>query len=103
MTDKTSDLLLDAFSTSTDPALRVQTLSELMTVKAIPKRADDARFGAGLDRWVDLANNPDAAPQERLLAVAELIRATQQLKKRQPALIQRIQAAFQQTLPAGSM
>lgn len=99
MTDNTSDLLLDAFSTSTDPALRVQTLSELMTVKAIPKRADDARFGAGLDRWVDLANNPDAAPQERLLAVAELIRATQQLKKRQPALIQRIQTAFQQPLP----
>lgn len=103
MTDKTSDLLLDTFATSTDPARRVQTLSELMTVKAIPKRADDARFGAGLDRWVDLANNPDAAPQERLLAVAELIRATQQLKKRQPGLIQRIQAAFQQPLPPLSL
>lgn len=99
MTDKNSDLLLDTFATSTDPARRVQTLTELMTVKVIPKRADDARFGAGLDRWVDLANSPEAAPQERLIAVAELIRATQQLKKRQPGLIQRIQAAFQQPLP----
>lgn len=99
MADDTSELLLDTFATSTDPAKRVRALSDLMTVKAIPKRAEDARFGAGLDRWMDLANSEDAAPRDRLLAIAELIRATQQLKKRQPSLIERAGPAFRQPLP----
>ena len=99
MTNDPSDQLLDTFGTSLDPSERVRALTNLMTVKAIPKRADDARFGAGLDRWVDLANAGDTDPRDRLLAIAELIRATQQLKKRQPALIKRAQPAFKQALP----
>jgi hypothetical protein len=95
-----SEALLDSFAASTDPDERVRALSELMTIKAIPKRADDARFGTGLDRWVELANHSDAAPRDRLLAIAELIRATQQLRKqRQPELIKKIQPAFQSMLP----
>lgn len=99
MADDPSELLLDIFATSTDPSERVRALTELMTVKAIPKRADDARFGKGLDGWVELANSTDAAPRDRLLAIAELIRATQQLKKRQPGLLERARPAFQQPLP----
>jgi hypothetical protein len=100
MTRDVSEILLDTFSTTLDLAERVRTLSELMTVKAIPKRADDMRFGSGLARWVDLANGSDTAPRDRLLAIAELIRATQQLKRqRQPEIIRRIQTAFQSQLP----
>lgn len=99
MSEDTSDLLLDTFAKATDPTERVHALTELMTVKALPKRADDARFGIGLDCWLELANSCDSAPRDRLLAIAELIRATQQLKKRQPALIERTKPAFQQPLP----
>lgn len=99
MIEDSSERLLDTFATSTDPVERVRALSDLMTVKALPKRADDARFDAGLDRWVEMANNSDTAPHDRLLAIAELIRATQQLKKRQPRLIERAQPAFHQPLP----
>lgn len=100
MTSDTSDQLLDTFASSLDLGVCVRALTDLMTIKAIPKRADDARFGAGLDRWVDLANRSDTAPHDRLLAVAELIRATQQLKRqRQPELIRRIQPAFHTPLP----
>jgi len=76
MSEDTSDLLLDTFAKATDPTERVHALTELMTVKALPKRADDARFGIGLDCWLELANSCDSAPRDRLLAIAELIRAT---------------------------
>jgi len=99
MTSEPSDQLLDTFATSHDPDERVRALTNLMTIKAIPKRADDPRFGVGLDRWVALANSSDTVPRDRLLAIAELIRATQQLKKRQPDLIKRTQLAFKQPLP----
>jgi len=99
MAEDQSELLLDAFATTTDSAERVRTLTDLMTVKAIPKRADDIRFGLGLDKWVELANQTSTAPRDRLLAIAELVRATQQLKKRQPGVVKRAQPAFLQPLP----
>lgn len=99
MTASVAEQLLDTFGSTDDSLVRVQALTDLMTAKAIPKRADDARFDAGLRRWISVANTLEADPRERLLAVAELIRATQQLKKRQPALIKLIQPGLRQPLP----
>jgi hypothetical protein len=99
MVEDKAELLLDTFSAAADPSVRVRALTDLMTAKVIPKRADDARFGLGLDCWVDLANAADAPPRDRLLAIAELVRATQQLKKRQPALIKKIAPALRDPLP----
>lgn len=94
-----SELLLDTFATAPESSARVRALTDLMTIKALPKRAEDCRFEAGLQRWIDLANAVEPDPRERLLAIAELIRSTQQLKKRQPTLIERISAGFIQPLP----
>ena len=99
MPDSKIETLLDKLAQTEDPAERVSALTELMTLKALPKRADDIRFQQGLDQWIHTANNHDDEPCNRLLAVAELIRATQQLKKRQPGLIQRIQPAFEKPFP----
>lgn len=99
MSSDPSDKLLDIFATAPESSERVRALTELMTIKALPKRADDDRFEAGLQRWVELANSADPEPREHLLAIAELIRSTQQLKKRQPALVERIRAGFTHTLP----
>lgn len=99
MTADASDQLFDRFAGVLAPDERVRVLTELMKEKLIPKRAADARFGAGLDHWVALANAGDTAPRDRLLAIAELVRATQQLKTRQPALLARIEPTFEQPLP----
>lgn len=99
MIDITSEKLLEIFATSNDSDERIKTLSELMSIKAIPKKADDPRFGLGLDRWVQIATDLETEPREKLLAIAELIRATQQLKKRQPILLARVKQVFEQPLP----
>lgn len=99
MTVDIAEQLLDIFASTDDSSARVQALTDLMTAKAIPRRAGDARFDAGLRRWVAVANTIDAVPRDRLLAIAELIRATQQLKKRQPVLIEQIHPGLQQPLP----
>lgn len=99
MAEETCEQLLNTFATTDDSAERVQALTDLMTVKAIPKRADDPRFALGLDCWVNLANDKATNPRDRLLAIAELIRATQQQKKRQPLLIERVRPALRQPLP----
>lgn len=99
MIQELSENLLDTFANTHDSSDRVRALTELMTIKALPKRAEDTRFSLGLDQWVRIANEQDAAPRERLLAIAELIRSTQQLKKRQPSLIRRVSPAFETTLP----
>ncbi|OGQ55409.1 MAG: hypothetical protein A3J24_02085 [Deltaproteobacteria bacterium RIFCSPLOWO2_02_FULL_53_8] len=99
MSKNPSDILLDTFATTTDSSERVRLLTELMTIKALPKQADDSRFGAGMEQWIALANSANTAPRERLLSIAELIRGTQQLKKRQPALVEKIRAGFTHPLP----
>lgn len=99
MSEEKIEGLFDRFSQTSESAERVIALTELMNLKALPKRADDRRFEQGLDQWVQTANAPHADARTRLLAVAELIRATQQLKKRQPALIERLSPAFQDPLP----
>lgn len=99
MSEEMIEEFFDRFAHTSESTERVIALTELMNLKALPKRADDRRFEQGLDQWVRTANAPQVDPRTRLLAVAELIRATQQLKKRQPALIERLSPAFQEPLP----
>jgi len=99
MSEDKIERLLDRFAQTSESAERVIALTELMTLKALPKRADDRRFDLGMEQWLRVANAPQSDARERLLAIAEVIRATQQLKKRQPALVERLQPAFQEPLP----
>lgn len=99
MSEEKIEQLFEQFARTSEPAVRVSALTELMNLKALPKRADDQRFEQGLEKWVQTANAPQTDNGTRLLAVAELIRATQQLKKRQPALIERLIPAFAKPLP----
>lgn len=99
MSESKIEGLFDRFAHTTEAPERVSALTELMNLKALPKRADDQRFEQGLDQWVQTANAPHTDTRTRLIAVAELVRATQQLKKRQPALIKRIGPAFREPLP----
>lgn len=103
MSEEKIEGLFETFAYSAEPAQRVGALTELMSLKALPKRADDPRFSLGLEQWVRTANAPEPVAHERLLAIAELIRATQQLRKRQPALINRLQPAFIDPLPPLSL
>jgi hypothetical protein len=103
MTSDASNQLFDRFAGALAPDERVQVLTELMKEKLIPKHASDPRFNAGLEQWVSLANAGATAPRERLLAIAELVRATQQLKSRQPALLARVDPTFEQPLPPLSL
>lgn len=47
-----ADKLLDTFASSDESSIRVQSLTDLMMAKVIPRRADDAHFEAGLQRWI---------------------------------------------------
>ena len=99
MSEEKIEQLFEQFARTSEPAVRVSALTELMNLKALPKRADDQRFEQGIEKWVQTANASQTDSGTRLLAVAELIRATQQLKKRQPALIERLIPAFAKPLP----
>lgn len=99
MASDPSELLLDTFATTPDAQERVRALTTLMSQKVIPKRASDARFEAGLQCWLESACSADVAPQARLLAVAELIRSTQQLKKRQVLLIDSLRPSLVAPFP----
>lgn len=92
--------LFNRFAQTSEAGNRVNALTELMNLKALPKRADDQRFDQGMQQWITTANALEANARERLLAIAEVIRATQQLKRRQPELIKRLHPAFQAELPS---
>lgn len=47
-----ADKLLDTVASSDESSIRVQSLTDLMMAKVIPRRADDALFEAGLQRWI---------------------------------------------------
>lgn len=100
MTNDITGKLLDDFANTDEAVVRVNALTELMTHKIIPKHASDSRFEKGLDRWVEVANSSEVEANSRLLAVAELIRATQQLKKRQPFLMERIKPSIERPFPS---
>lgn len=47
-----SDKLLDTFASTDGSSGRVQSLTDLMMAKVIPRRADEAHFDADLQRWI---------------------------------------------------
>lgn len=91
------------FATTQDLQQRYQALSDLMTLKAVPKQADDPRFGQGLANWQALLVNESTADAGRLLAIAELIRAGQMVSKLKPMLGKMIAPGFAKPLPSASL
>jgi hypothetical protein len=94
------DSAFDAFATALDPKQRQQALSDLMTLKAVPKYANDPRFEKGISEWQSLCLEDNVPPEVRLLAIAELVRASQMVKKLQPRVEEAITPVF--SAPIGS-
>ena len=103
MTTPEIDQAFDVFSSTPDHRERQKALSSLMTLKAVPKHAGDPRFELGLERWSLLISDKAASDEHRLLAIAELIRAGQMVKKLQVRLRQIIEPAFASPLPPCSL
>ena len=93
----------DTFSTTDDSRLRQQALTDLVTHKALPKLADDPRFARGFQHWAALVVAPATADTDRLLALAELVRVAQVVKKLQPRVMKVIEPVFAQELPPLSL
>jgi len=93
----------DTFSTADDSRLRQQALTDLVTQKALPKQADDPRFERGFEHWAVLVVAPATANTDRLLALAELVRMGQVVKKLQPRVTKVIEPVFAQELPPLSL
>ena len=90
----------DLFAQTDDPIQRKQALSTLVDRKALPKLANDARFELGISRWIALAGSLAAADVDRLLALAELARATNVVGKTiKDRVAEVIEAAFPDSLP----
>ncbi len=93
----------DTFSTTDDSKLRRQALTDLVTHKALPKLADDPRFERGFQRWAAMVGAPTTADTDRLLALAELVRAAQVVKKVLPRVTKVIEPVFALELPPLSL
>jgi hypothetical protein len=94
------DQAFNVFSSTLDPRERQKALSSLMTLKAVPKHADDPRFELGLERWSLLISNKTSSDEHRLLAIAELIRAGQMVKKLQARIRHIIEPTFASPIPS---
>ena len=57
---------LDAFASGSSIQARQAALTALMRTKAIPKRADDARFQRGLEALIQAATDPEGAGESRM-------------------------------------
>ena len=90
---------LDAFASGSSIQARQAALTALMRTKAIPKRADDARFQRGLEALIQAATDPEGAGESRLLAMAEVVRAAQVVKRLQPRLAEWIGPGLRPDLP----
>lgn len=97
------DQAFDVFSSTPDHRDRQKALSSLMTLKAVPKHADDPRFELGLARWSLLISDKAASDEHRLLAIAELIRAGQMVKKLQTRIRHTIEPTFASPIPSCSL
>jgi hypothetical protein len=101
MIQAAAERAFDTFATSNESLLRRESLSELMAMKVVPKHVDDPRFERGFLRWSELASNAPS-PEERLLAIAELVRIGQMVKKWQGRVTAALQPAFVEALPPAS-
>ena len=92
---------LSAFaSAATAAAERRAVLTALITAKVLPKQADDPAVAEGRAHLLALVFAQNAAPEHRLLAIAECIRLGQVVKRWAPEIAQQLRPAFAQELPA---
>lgn len=80
MTASAIEEAFDLYATTKDHRQRQRMFSELVMLKALPKHAADHRFIQGLEAWEHLLAREDATDDERLLAIAELMRTVQVVK-----------------------
>lgn len=92
---------LSAFaSTATPPAERRAALTALITAKLLPKQADDPAVADGRAHLLAQVFALDAAPEHRLLSIAECIRLGQVVKRWAPEIAEQLRPAFADELPS---
>jgi len=96
MSQPTIEEAFDLYAKAADPRDRQRAFSDLVTLKAIPKKIEDPRFAAGVAAWEQMLNKASSSDEERLLAVAELMRTAQVVKAKKWS--SRIGEVIQQTL-----
>lgn len=96
MSQPTIEEAFDLYANAADPRDRQRAFSDLVTLKAIPKQIEDPRFEAGVTAWERVLNQASTSDEERLLAVAELMRTAQVVKAKKWS--SRIGEVIQQTL-----
>lgn len=92
---------LSAFANAaTPPAERRAALTALITAKVLPKQADDPAVAAGRSHLLAQVFSLDAAPEHRLLSIAECIRLGQVVKRWAPEIAEQLRPAFADELPS---
>lgn len=89
----------DEFANGHSIQARQAALTALMRTKLIPKRADDPRFQYGLDYLIRLSTDRAELGELRLLAMAEVVRAAQVVKRLQPRLAEWLAPGLGPDLP----
>ena len=92
---------LSAFANgATPPAERRAALTALITAKVLPKQADDPAVADGRAHLLAQVFALDAAPEHRLLSIAECIRLGQVVKRWAPEIAEQLRPAFAEELPS---
>jgi len=93
---------LAEFANGESPEVRRSALSTLIASKYLPKQADSQQVAIGRDRLLqDAAGGADQGRQ--LLAIAEVIRLSQVVKRWQPQIKKGLESAFNAEIPAMSL
>lgn len=82
----------------TAPELRHDALTALITRKLLPRAADEPAVFAGRAHWLQLATSPGTSPY-RLLAIAELVRLSQVVRRWAADIARELVPAFVEPLP----
>jgi hypothetical protein len=96
------DALFEAFGDAVTIFARKEVLTELIVRKLIPKQAENPNFNRGWQALLSQAATISIDPRERLLALAEAVRAVQAmrvLKRWQKNLITGLIVVFAEPLP----
>jgi hypothetical protein len=75
-------------------------LTALITAKVLPKQADDPAVADGRSHLLAQVFALDAAPEHRLLSIAECIRLGQVVKRWAPEIAEQLRPAFADELPS---
>lgn len=87
------------FAETDSVEVRKAALTALIALKIIPKQAEDPRFSEGFLKWANLIQSTETEPEQRLLALAELVRIGQVVKKWSHKVAESIKPAFTNPLP----